>query len=72
MGSARVWWMFKYFGFKNVYVLNGGFNKWLKEKKPITKKKSNKKLSTFIFKIDNTGIYNKKDIIENFQQIKKR
>ena len=25
LGSARVWWMFKYFGFKNIYVLNGGF-----------------------------------------------
>ena len=32
MGSSRVWWMFKYFSFNNVFVLNGGFTKWMKEK----------------------------------------
>ena len=52
MGSARVWWMFKYFGFKNIYVLNGGFKKWKKEEKPITNQKSFKKFSTFDYKID--------------------
>ena len=28
--SARVWWMFKAFGFNNIAVLNGGFPAWLK------------------------------------------
>lgn len=28
--SARVWWMFKAFGYNNVSVLNGGFPEWLK------------------------------------------
>ena len=26
--SARVWWLFKAFGYKNVAVLNGGFPEW--------------------------------------------
>ena len=26
--SPRVWWTFRYFGHKNVYVLNGGFRAW--------------------------------------------
>lgn len=30
--SARVWWLFKAFGFTNVAVLNGGFPEWLKAK----------------------------------------
>jgi len=30
--SARVWWLFKAFGFNNVAVLNGGFPEWLKAK----------------------------------------
>jgi len=30
--SPRVWWMFKYFGHNNIFVLNGGLKKWLKEK----------------------------------------
>ncbi len=28
MSSPRVWWMFRYFGHKNVFVLNGGFKAW--------------------------------------------
>ena len=28
--SARVWWLFKAFGYDNVAVLNGGFPEWLK------------------------------------------
>jgi thiosulfate/3-mercaptopyruvate sulfurtransferase len=28
--SARVWWLFKAFGYNNVAVLNGGFPSWLK------------------------------------------
>ncbi len=27
--AARVWWMFRYFGAKNVYVLDGGLPAWL-------------------------------------------
>ena len=26
--AARAWFTFRYFGFKRVYVLDGGFNKW--------------------------------------------
>ena len=28
--SARVWWLFKAFGFNNIAVLDGGFPEWLK------------------------------------------
>jgi len=62
MGASRVWWMFKYFGFKNVCVLNGGLNKWTNEKKPTTNKKSMKKTSSFKFIIDEKWV-TKKDII---------
>jgi len=32
--SARVWWLFKAFGYSNVAVLNGGFPEWVKAKYP--------------------------------------
>lgn len=32
--SARVWWLFKAFGYTNVAVLNGGFPAWLKAELP--------------------------------------
>ena len=36
--ACRLWFALKYFGHEKVSVLNGGFKKWLKEKKPIAKK----------------------------------
>ncbi|TCT07855.1 sulfurtransferase [Aquabacter spiritensis] len=32
--AARVWWMFRVFGHRNVALLDGGFGKWLKDKLP--------------------------------------
>ena len=29
LSSPRVWWMFKYFGHKKVFVLNGGLKAWM-------------------------------------------
>jgi thiosulfate/3-mercaptopyruvate sulfurtransferase len=33
--SARVWWMFCVFGHDNVVVLEGGFNRWMDENRPL-------------------------------------
>jgi thiosulfate/3-mercaptopyruvate sulfurtransferase len=33
--AARVWWTFRLFGAKSVYVLDGGFPKWKSEGRPI-------------------------------------
>jgi thiosulfate/3-mercaptopyruvate sulfurtransferase len=32
--AARVWWMFRVFGYDKVSILDGGFGKWTKEKRP--------------------------------------
>lgn len=32
--AARVWWMFRVFGYDNVALLDGGFTKWIGEKHP--------------------------------------
>jgi len=34
LAAARVWWMFRVFGHKDVSVLDGGFAKWLAEGRP--------------------------------------
>ncbi len=36
--SARVWWLFKAFGYENVAVLNGGFPEWKTNNLPIETK----------------------------------
>jgi thiosulfate/3-mercaptopyruvate sulfurtransferase len=35
VGSARVWWMLRAFGFENCRVLDGGFNAWLEGGYPV-------------------------------------
>ena len=36
MWSTRVWWMFLSFGFDQVAVLNGGWDKWHREGRPVS------------------------------------
>ncbi|MFN3075592.1 MAG: sulfurtransferase [Alphaproteobacteria bacterium] len=33
--AARVWWMFRTYGHRQVAVLQGGFSKWLREQRPV-------------------------------------
>lgn len=68
--SARLWFIFKLFGIKNVYVLNGGFEKWKKEKFAVEKIKNKNSVqkiihspsenisSTFQFKKDESKLIN--------------
>jgi len=35
IASARVWWTFRVFGHDRVAVLDGGFGKWVKERRPV-------------------------------------
>ena len=34
--AARVWWVFEYFGHRDVRVVDGGFNAWLDEGRAVT------------------------------------
>jgi thiosulfate/3-mercaptopyruvate sulfurtransferase len=34
LSSPRAYWMFKIFGAKKVFILNGTFTKWKKENRP--------------------------------------
>src|SRR6185437_1238077 len=33
--AARIWWMLRNYGFDNAAVLNGGFQKWAREGRPV-------------------------------------
>lgn len=35
--ATRLWWALRYYGHEQVVVLNGGYGKWLREKRPTTK-----------------------------------
>ena len=66
--ACRLWFSLKYFGHKKVSVLNGGFYKWLKEKKPTTNKIVNSKKTINYQTNENLNlIKNKKQIDQNIK-----
>ncbi len=52
--AARVWWTFRIFGAKNVFILDGGFPKWQAEKRPVEAGEAKRKPRSFKAEM-NTG-----------------
>ena len=66
--SCRLWFALKYFGHENVSVLDGGFKKWLKEKRSTSNKvKKLKFLKKYKVNEKSELIKNKKQIDENIE-----
>jgi len=70
MGASRVWWMFKYFGHKKIAILDGGFEKWKKENKPLTNKLSKKKKQKYFAIPDKTWLTTYSEIKKNIKNKK--
>ena len=67
--ACRLWFSLKYFGHEKVSVLDGGFKKWLKEKKPTTQKIDKiKQTNSYQTTENNDWIKNKKQIDENIKK----
>ena len=47
--APRVWWMFRVMGAKNVFVLEGGFDRWRAEGRPVTAEPT--KIAPNLFKV---------------------
>ena len=54
MAAARVWWMFRVFGHKDVAVLDGGLPKWLRERHPVEDLPPMPRERHFVARIDTT------------------
>ena len=50
--AARVWWVFERMGHTNVRVVDGGFNAWLHEGRPITSRGARPEAGNFTAKDD--------------------
>lgn len=46
--AARLWWVLGYYGHDRVRVLNGGWNEWFREGRPITRATRTPELRTFV------------------------
>lgn len=48
--APRVWWMFRLMGAKEVYVLDGGFDRWKAESRPVTAQTT--KIASCFFEVE--------------------
>lgn len=65
--AARVWWMLRAFGFENASVLNGGWQKWVQEKRPTTADGASYPPGNFVARFRPELIATKDDVIAAMQ-----
>lgn len=65
MSAARVWWMFRIFGAKEVAVLDGGLPKWLSEGRPVDDSQPSPRERHFSARLDNTQVRSKAQMRAN-------
>ena len=59
--ASRLWWMLRWLGHEAVAVLDGGFAKWTREGRAVTREKSEPKPATFVVRnvaptVNSTGV----------------
>lgn len=61
--AARVWWMFRYFGYRDVCVLDGGLAKWMTEGHPTEDLPTMAHVRHFTPRIDTTVVRNRDEVM---------
>jgi thiosulfate/3-mercaptopyruvate sulfurtransferase len=56
MAAPRAWWLFRVMGAKNVFVLDGGFDNWKAEGRPVTDEPTQVAGSAFIARCDESKV----------------
>jgi thiosulfate/3-mercaptopyruvate sulfurtransferase len=63
--AARVWWMLRAAGFDDAAVLNGGWQKWMAEKRPVTKEPGSYPRGRFMPKFRRELIATKEQVLKS-------
>ena len=61
--AARLWWMFKVFGYSDVVVLDGGFPKWVKENRSTTAELTEKEIRHLTIYEDKSIVADRDDVL---------
>ena len=61
--AARLWWMFKVFGYSDVVVLDGGFPKWVKENRLTTADLAEKEIRHLTIYEDKSLVADRDDVL---------
>lgn len=65
MSAARVWWMFRIFGAREIAILDGGLPKWLAEGRPVEDGQVTLQERHFTARLDNTQVRGKDQVKRN-------
>jgi thiosulfate/3-mercaptopyruvate sulfurtransferase len=67
VAAPRAWWMFLSFGYRNVKVLDGGLQKWLREGRPTHSGKVTPKPGKFTARLDPGSIRSQQQVLANIE-----
>lgn len=67
-GSARVWWTFKIFGVREVFILDGGLPKWKAEGRPVEFGEIKRTPRHFTARLDHGAVANAADVKKALEQ----
>lgn len=68
VSAARVWWMFRLFGHKDVAVLDGGLPKWLREGHPVDNKPVQPDRRHFTVRVNNLLLRETDQVLANLER----
>jgi thiosulfate/3-mercaptopyruvate sulfurtransferase len=63
-GSPRVWWTFRVFGARNVFILDGGLPKWTAEGRPVEPGEGRRAPRTFAARFDKPAVAGMHDVAQ--------
>jgi thiosulfate/3-mercaptopyruvate sulfurtransferase len=63
-GAPRVWWTFRVFGARNVFILDGGLPKWTAEGRPIEPGEVRRAPRTFTAKLEKPAVAGMHDVAQ--------
>ncbi|MEW5703233.1 MAG: 3-mercaptopyruvate sulfurtransferase [Pseudomonadota bacterium] len=64
---ARVWWMFRVFGHRDVAVLDGGLPKWIREGRPVDDRPVEPNKRHFTPRVNNFLVRNTEQVLANIE-----